>query len=127
MEIFLVIIALMVIFIPNNNEPSPFSKFMKWQESKAKTKEAIENTGDIEFILKMINSKIDEDNNHQYEFYDGEDIQEHLTNIDPFELYIFHGGCLSCNTPKHESIAGCYGCTYYNLWDGEDKSKKYDN
>lgn len=125
MEI-LIILALMVIFIPNNGQEAPFLKFLMWRAAKVKRKKAVEFTGDIQFILDMVNKHIEKNNDYEWE-RNGRDADfiDLKTDIDPFERYIFHGGCLSCNTPKHESISGCYDCEYYNIWDGEDRSKIY--
>lgn len=38
---------------------------------------------------------------------------------------IFHGGCLSCNTPLEEGIKICLKCQYFNAdWNLKDLSKK---
>jgi len=49
--------------------------------------------------------------------------------LDFREPLVFHGACLNCNTPSHETIAGCFTCRYFRkgpTGPGEDKSRKYE-
>lgn len=39
---------------------------------------------------------------------------------------IFHGGCLSCQTPLDKGIGTCTGCQYLMGWDYPDLSTKKD-
>lgn len=120
------IIIFMIIFIPNAGEPSLWNQWVDNRSVHHMEKLAKENKGNKTFIIDMINKKIAEDNEHEMQFYNNlEDIQPYITDIDPFQKYNFHGGCHGCKVPENESIAGCYSCTYYNIWEGKDKSKLY--
>lgn len=124
--LFIIIVILLTIFIPNNGNPSLLDQLLNKLRLKKLKTIAKENKGNKSFILDMVNKKINEDNTYEMDFYDNlKDIQPQITDIDPFTRYIFHGECHECKTPEYESISGCYSCTYYNIWEGEDKSKFY--